>query len=79
VRDAACRATLDRVFARYLDDPGAWELTASGAYRRRDPDRAAGSAAQEAFAAEATAARAAARSARGAARPAAVADAAPER
>jgi polyphosphate kinase len=79
VRDAACRATLDRVFARYLDDPGAWELTASGAYRRRDPDRAAGSAAQEAFAADATAARAAARSARGAARPAAVADGAPER
>jgi len=35
VRDAVCRATLDRVLELYLEDPTAWELTASGAYERR--------------------------------------------
>jgi polyphosphate kinase len=35
VRDAAARATLDRLLGLYLDDPTAWELTASGTYVRR--------------------------------------------
>ena len=35
VLDAAHRTELDRVLALYLADPTGWELTASGAYRRR--------------------------------------------
>jgi polyphosphate kinase len=36
VRDPACQGALDELLALYLRDPTAWELTATGAYRRRD-------------------------------------------
>ena len=35
VAGSAHRSRLDRILDRYLDDPGAWELTASGDYRAR--------------------------------------------
>jgi polyphosphate kinase len=36
VRDPACRASLDALLDLYVRDPTAWELTAAGAYVRRD-------------------------------------------
>jgi polyphosphate kinase len=34
VRDAQCRATLDRVLSLYFDDPAAWRLQPHGGYQR---------------------------------------------
>jgi polyphosphate kinase len=34
VRDAQCRATLDRILGMYLDDPAAWRLQPHGGYQR---------------------------------------------
>jgi polyphosphate kinase len=34
VLDPVCRRRLDRILARELDDPSAWELGADGTYRQ---------------------------------------------
>ncbi len=47
VRAAAARAALDRMLALYIEDPTAWDLTASGEYEWRGGGWGEGGAAQE--------------------------------